>query len=318
MSLINGNPLAELNPPEEMQSPAKMVADWMAREKAKSAAMGLWDEERGVPTKAGLINAARMVASNFEGGIKGYHGSPHSFKKFDSSKIGSGEGAQVYGHGMYVAENEAVAKSYRDKLAPQYETTTGAPIPSHILSALTKSRYAGDIPGLIQYYETMATHPLSTKALQSATREAAEWLKQNPVVKAPGHMYEVNINSKPDRFIDWDKPISKQSKYVQEALKNTPFKTEDPHMKAGDFLSRLETNMEHSAKSGNPAALAAEALREAGIAGVRYLDGGSRRAGKGSSNHVVFDSNTIDIIRKYGLAGLMTGGAAVGGYDVPD
>ena len=31
---------------------------------------------------------------------------------FDVSKIGSGEGAQAYGHGMYFAENPDVAKTY--------------------------------------------------------------------------------------------------------------------------------------------------------------------------------------------------------------
>lgn len=53
-------------------------------------------------------------------GIIAYHGSPHSFDKFDLSKIGTGEGAQAYGHGLYFAESEPVAKSYRDALKPGY------------------------------------------------------------------------------------------------------------------------------------------------------------------------------------------------------
>jgi hypothetical protein len=49
------------------------------------------------------------------GGLLGqtvYHGSPHLFDKFDISKIGTGEGAQAYGHGLYFAESPGVAKSY--------------------------------------------------------------------------------------------------------------------------------------------------------------------------------------------------------------
>src|SRR4029077_8399539 len=42
-------------------------------------------------------------------GIKAYHSSPHDFDRFDLSKIGTGEGAQVYGHGLYFAENPAVS-----------------------------------------------------------------------------------------------------------------------------------------------------------------------------------------------------------------
>jgi hypothetical protein len=59
---------------------------------------------------------------------------------------------------------------------------------------------------------------------------------------------------------------------------------------------------------------AANALRDAGIPGIRYLDQGSRGAGEGTHNYVVFDDKLIDIIKKYGLAGLIAGGAAtVGG-----
>ena len=48
-----------------------------------------------------------------------YHGTPHSFERFDASKIGTGEGAQAYGHGIYVAENPEVAKRYQYQLAPE-------------------------------------------------------------------------------------------------------------------------------------------------------------------------------------------------------
>ncbi len=61
---------------------------------------------------------ANLLALN-SGGIPGtgqagiaFHGSPHSFEKFSLSKIGTGEGAQAYGHGLYFAENPNVAKGY--------------------------------------------------------------------------------------------------------------------------------------------------------------------------------------------------------------
>jgi hypothetical protein len=43
---------------------------------------------------------------------------------------------------------------------------------------------------------------------------------------------------------------------------------------------------------------------------IEILDAGSRGAGQGSRNHVIFDDATIDIIRRYGIAGLIGGGAA--------
>jgi hypothetical protein len=45
-----------------------------------------------------------------------YHGSPHIFDKFTTDHIGSGEGAQAYGWGLYFAGNKEVAKYYRAAL----------------------------------------------------------------------------------------------------------------------------------------------------------------------------------------------------------
>ena len=51
----------------------------------------------------------RMLAAK---PLRVYHGSPHDFEKFDVSRIGTGEGPQAYGHGLYFAENPAVAAEY--------------------------------------------------------------------------------------------------------------------------------------------------------------------------------------------------------------
>lgn len=44
--------------------------------------------------------------------MKLYHGTPHDFNKFDTEHIGSGEGHQVHGWGLYFAENKNVAINY--------------------------------------------------------------------------------------------------------------------------------------------------------------------------------------------------------------
>jgi GNAT superfamily N-acetyltransferase len=52
--------------------------------------------------------------------------------------------------------------------------------------------------------------------------------------------------------------------------------------------------------------------------GISYLDQGSRGAGEGTRNHVVFDPKTIEILRKYGLlppAALVGGNALMGGSE---
>jgi len=62
----------------------------------------------------------RRRGRGVEGMFKAFHGTPHIFKpkpdspfgEFMKSKIGTGEGAQAFGHGFYVAEKEGVARHY--------------------------------------------------------------------------------------------------------------------------------------------------------------------------------------------------------------
>jgi len=52
-----------------------------------------------------------------------YHGSPHIFDAFTTAAIGSGEGAQIFGFGLYFAARKEIAKWYREKLTPPGKVT---------------------------------------------------------------------------------------------------------------------------------------------------------------------------------------------------
>ena len=72
-------------------------------------------EDQKVPDDVSLEEALA-----YESGLEDmvvWHGSPHKFDEFKLDRIGSGEGAQVYGHGLYFAGNKSVAKWYKDKLS---------------------------------------------------------------------------------------------------------------------------------------------------------------------------------------------------------
>lgn len=49
--------------------------------------------------------------------ITAYHGSPYKFDKFSLEHLGRGEGAQLFGYGLYFADNKAVGDFYRKNLA---------------------------------------------------------------------------------------------------------------------------------------------------------------------------------------------------------
>jgi len=266
------------------------------------------DPRTGQMTSQGaarMDNPALGLDTGGVGMIKAYHGSPHRFDAFDLSKIGTGEGAQAYGHGMYLAENEGVARSYRDALA---QPATPEEIASQYLSSFGGDRNAAMAKMLDHAQGGMGWSPETMANL----RQGYQLLKEGAPLsgKPPGHMYEVNVAADPERFLQWDKPLSEQHPDVIKALNNTPYPPRDMRMSVKDYMAELETNREMASKTGDPAAMASQALQEAGIPGIKYLDQGSRSAGEGSHNYVVFDTNSMNIIRRYGLAGLMAGGGA--------
>lgn len=67
-----------------------------------------------------------------------YHGSPHVFDKFALSAIGTGEGAQAHGWGLYFAGNKETAERYREKLS------RGIPRPDDVLIYDGKEYLPGD------------------------------------------------------------------------------------------------------------------------------------------------------------------------------
>ena len=58
--------------------------------------------------------AKKAAKGMFAKGIRAWHGSPHDFDKFDINKIGTGEGAQGQGHGLYFASDKPSAQWYAD------------------------------------------------------------------------------------------------------------------------------------------------------------------------------------------------------------
>jgi hypothetical protein len=217
------------------------------------------------------IQRGMDLGMSFSGGglgIKAYHGSPHDFSAFDLSKIGTGEGAQAYGHGLYFADNPAVAETYK-----------------------------GTKPTNLSWWNPM------------------NFVTPAEVPTNKGHMYEVDINADPAHFLDWDKPLSEQP-HIQDALADKML-GELPNRGIRN-LRRVNEEIEEvlGKKSGdtlyrqfstNPRE-ASQALRDAGVPGIKYLDQGSRSTGEGSRNYVVFNDKLIDIVKKYGLAGLLGGG----------
>lgn len=267
--------------------------------------------------RAAAAPVARAVTAEAPAGIRAYHGSPHDFERFSMDKLGSGAGAQVYSHGLYFAENEATSKYYRDYLtqdrigvAQRALVHNKNDVDATIAQFQNEINRIKNIPNKGNDPEVWAR---KIKYNQEALDEVLKF-KQNGKFST-GSMYEVNIKADPEKFIDWDKPLSPENRAIVQNLMNE----HDPakrviseKMTGADAYSMLKQTMKDnigypkmfSEPNSKPAALASKELNQAGVPGIKYFDDGAPRSGVGPRNYVVFNDDLIEIIRKYGLAGV--------------
>jgi hypothetical protein len=264
---------------------------------------------------AGAIPAE---ANTLRAGIRAYHGTPHDFDKFEWSPKtrGTGEGAQAYGDGLYFAENEAVAKQYRDDLTKARTGRAWNKLRKHgddvdAAIADTQAEIAR-LRSLDLTPETGSERRDSLISMQEETLAELAAFKRNDNMNR-GHMYEVNINANPEDFLDWDAPVERQPQKVRELLEPLARRAVDQGGMTGmpttgeELLSGAKS-VDWPKYADDQGAIERQ-LREAGIPGIRFRDAGSRgKDGDGTRNYVVFDDKLISIVRKYGIAAAIAAG----------
>jgi len=256
-----------------------------------------------------LIGA--LMARNAPGAdvaMTGYHGTPHKLPpepghplgRFRSDKIGTGEGAQAYGHGLYFAESPGVAKTYRK----QHDAVTTARS-AMIRNGENVDKALDETRGLLKQYEDGTSPPgglppdrqASLVAIQKEKIAELEHFKKTGKWKK-GHLYEVDIpDEQIDKMLDWDAPLSEQPEIVKKldnALIIYPYDA-----KTGEDVYQAIAKNNHP-MGGRNTPEASNLLNEAGIPGIKYLDGTSRSAGEGTRNFVVFDEDTVKVLKRDG------------------
>ena len=296
--------------------------------------------------------------------IPAWHGSPHDIPMGRSmlmEKIGTGEGAQAYGHGLYAAENKGVAKSY---------ITNGKTV------AYLDGKPISEIPnksGAIDWissYGDIATTKLALKGRRPDVIKEIDDLVASGRLKEPGNLYKLELSHpdpakekatplSPNDFLHWDKPLSQQPKVIK-ALKGTDYEvglSQKEAEKIADARLREEAQEWADETGGDPIDYSnnvdwekyvdnirkesgnidsnitgrelhniimrdegyrpelfdpenyqigtSELLRSYGIPGIRYLDAGSRGAGEGTYNYVLFDPKLANIVGKEKKGGVI-------------
>ena len=286
----------------------------------------------------------------------GYHGSPHSLNEFDRSRRGTGEGAQAFGAGVYIAESEGVATSYKNALSDGLLDADGSEFfakgtdSSEVMAKDILINANGDYKKAEKYLEDARSAGLGNLFGDETKAVLKRW--EDSGVKPQGYLYEVDLpDEKIAKMMDWDKPLSDQPEIakllgmsieevpsIEDYLKlvkkgdsdnpNYAYQVEGMHAPTPEAAAKFardnaingmqqRTGMNqtgkqyyeelargfHSSPNMNIMDAQSEAskvLSEAGVPGIKYLDGTSRKAGEGTRNFVVFDENNLTVLTRNG------------------
>lgn len=195
------------------------------------------------PQYAGLFQDANATPEERAAALQGmgigmaapiaYHGSPHVFDKFSMDKIGTGEGAQAYGHGLYFTSEPKVAELYRDRLTPEAEVKfKGEYAPSTLDMVVARIQSGADPASAITEARQYAIQNMKVAKAEGRAEGLAYWRDATKALyepdvtpenftvgRAPSAFYQVDI---PDNLLRPDVPLKEHPPEVQEALKKVP------------------------------------------------------------------------------------------------
>ena len=223
-----------------------------------------------------------MASTIMPAGMTVFHGSPYKFSAFDPTKIGSGEGAQAYGYGHYVAESPEIAKQYQPRDSNFEES---------ILKKYEQAEKSGDYASM-QIYEDFLIHKSPDEIAETIAEagftgkdltNAQNALKQaTKLYQSQGQsaLYKIDLpDEQIDKMLDWDAEISKQTSEIQKLAKQYGLNMDDL---GGDLVAAMNAKLPEGA----------EAMRSAGVPGIKYFDAQSRGGKQADTrNFVVFPKN---------------------------
>lgn len=197
-----------------------------------------------------------------------WHGTAADFKRFDHKFMGSGEGAQAFGWGSYLAQRAGIAYGYwaadvRRKKSGAGKTelkyATGRGVPSEVQHNLAElgvydmftkylrpdwhtvvSAKVAEAEAVVKAHEAadgkakiagMFPYVAAKRTLTELKAAVAHGLMLTGGKRPEGQMLRTDVNVQDNEWLDLDVPVSKQSQLVQDALEKVR-----AHLEANDSL----------------------------------------------------------------------------------
>ena len=272
----------------------------------------------------GVLEAQNAIVTqpdvNFS--IKAMHASPHNFRKFSTDKMGTGEGAQAYGWGLYFATHKGINKHYfnffnahinewnvggsfvdeydfKQMLKKEGLEYQNIPL-AYVRSLSLVEDGISEMKQRIENIKSSASWKKGNKlsilnvSLAEKAIKALEYLKANRIYATAAVNYQVELNADDSDLLMWNERYSGQE--IKDLLGEELF---EQIYDEGDEEATLLDNGEGiymllgSVFGGKEAA--SKKLLESGVKGIKYRDAASHVEDDGTYNYVIFSGDDIKI-----------------------
>ena len=289
--------------------------------------------------KEGIANV--VPPTDTDSGIIAFHGSGADFDQFRMDKIGTGEGAQAFGYGLYFTDSEDIAKFYKNAVGGQEIqaiNVKGSDFKDLNISQSAKNLLEAEATKLDNIFlKSDLNQDLFLKKANTFGLDSPVGKAYNEIVEAgikpkdikkifsEGKTYKVALAPKPDELLDYDKPLSEQSDLVKSKLQELNiirpgtnleliesadyFKQNGIDPTGKELMDFVATTLPaEDFYSPNRTQIVpkkiSEKLNSVGIKGIKYKAGQlSGVKDTDATNFVIFDENLINILAKYGIVG---------------
>ena len=203
------------------------------------------------------VKALGLSDANIQRMIKAFHGSPHRFDRFSTEFMGSGEGMQAFGWGLYFTDLYTIAKGYAEKLSDG-----NSPIVGDILKAITNNNITtnkispydwvdfadsfisnnGDLPKVFEQLNKWNRNGIFDEELKVLNKLKSKGYNFDSLNKSK-NLYKVSLHKgkEPSQYswLEWDKPLS--DKLTNSILKSNNDEVISLLDDYKDLNSRIET-----------------------------------------------------------------------------
>jgi len=244
---------------------------------------------------------------------KAYHAGPHQFDRFNMDAVGTGEGVQAYGHGLYFSMVPGVAKRFLPRdldIEKRYFDKNQA-------AAFNENYLEAEMWERAMMHESPDELEEIYADSSDEYREAAEKVaNEMRAMGRKGALYEVEISDEAiAKMLDWDAPLGDQPE-IKAALQRAAVKIGRPDM--AKTLQDKETGgaayvyltgaigdsqlADKGYPSGQPGQkrVISEALNEEGVPGITYVDSETMASGEAATNIVLFDADLAKVKTRNG------------------